>query len=376
MTLAERTWWRRDPGLAGAAMRAALLPAEAVFRAAAALRGALYDRGALRAAVAPVPVVSVGNVAVGGTGKTPATIAIAERLAARGRAVAVLSRGHGAARRDPRVVSDGREVLLDAREGGDEPALIARRVPGVRVLCGPRRAALVPRALALGADVLLLDDGFQHRALARDLDVVVLDAADPAGNGRLLPAGPNREPLSALRRADLAWLSHADRADPAGLERLRALAREATGRAPVESRHLAVDVLDGALGESFGLDAVRGRRVALVSGIARPASFRRTAEALGAQVRVVVARADHHRRIGADLSRALRAAEGRRPPFDLVVTTEKDAVRVPPEVARHPALRVVRIAAEIAAGAAALDDSLDAALALGDARRAAPEAQG
>ena len=366
MTLVERIWWRRAPGLAGAAPLALLWPAEAAFRAAAALRGALYDRGALAVAVAPVPVISVGNVAVGGAGKTPAVIALAGRLLARGRIVAVLSRGYGASRTDPRTVSDGRTVLLSAGEAGDEPVLVARRVPGARVLCGPRRAALVGPALALGADALVLDDGFQHRSLARDLDVVVLDAANPVGNGRLLPAGPNREPLSALRRAGLVWLSHADRADAASLARLRATARSATGRAPVESRHAAVEVVDGTLSRSLEAAALRGERVLLFSGVAHPAAFRATAEGLGAEVAAERAFPDHHRFTTAELDGVLAAAARAR--CGRVVTTEKDAVRLPPDRAADPRLCAVRISAEILAGADALEAALDEALARGDAR--------
>jgi tetraacyldisaccharide 4'-kinase len=369
VTLAERLWWDPAPGAARAALLAPLALPEAAFRAGAALRGALYARGVLAAAAAPAPVVSVGNVAVGGAGKTPAAIAIAERLLARGRRVALLSRGYGAARRDDRVVSDGRALLLGAAEGGDEPVLVARRLPGVAVLCGPRRADLAARAVAdLGADALLLDDGFQHRSLARDLDVVVLDAANPVGNGHLLPRGPNREPLSALRRAGLAWLSRADRARPEDLARLRALAREATGRPPVESRHAAVDVLDGGLARSLGLEALRGRRVLALSGVARPGSFRTTLAALGAEVAAERAFPDHHAFRDEEVRAVLRdaAAAGWT-----VATTEKDAVRLPAALAHDPRFAVVRISAEIVAGADALEAALDAALAAGDARRAA-----
>jgi tetraacyldisaccharide 4'-kinase len=360
--LLERLWWSERPGPVAAAVSVPLRLAEPVFRAGAALRGALYGGGLLEAARAGAPVVSIGNLAVGGAGKTPAAIAVARRLLQRGRAVAILSRGYGATRSDPRVVANGREVLLGASEGGDEPVLVARRLPGVRVLCGPRRAALARIAVReLGADALLLDDGFQHRALARELDVVVLDAANPFGNGRLLPAGPNREPRSALRRAGLVWLSRSDQADAAALAGLRALARGATGRDPIESRHAAVDVLDGTLRQSFGTGALRGRRVLLLAGIARPAGFRRTVAALGAEVGGETLFPDHHRFDGADVGSAVRAADAAR--CDLVVTTEKDAVRLPAGAAADPRLRVVRIEAEILHGADELDAALDAALA-------------
>jgi tetraacyldisaccharide 4'-kinase len=140
MRALERAWWRRGEPPADRAWLAPLLALEAGFRGAAAARGALYRAGILRSARAGVPVISVGNLAVGGAGTTPAVLAVAERLAAAGRAVAVLSRGYGARRRDARVVSDGRSLLLGAAEGGDEPVLLARRLSGARVLCGPRRA--------------------------------------------------------------------------------------------------------------------------------------------------------------------------------------------------------------------------------------------
>ncbi|HET9595527.1 MAG TPA: tetraacyldisaccharide 4'-kinase, partial [Anaeromyxobacteraceae bacterium] len=228
--------------------------------------------------------------------------------------------------------------------------------------CGPRRAALARRAVEeLGADALVLDDGFQHRALARDLDVVVLDAVDPAGNGRLLPRGPNREGFAALSRAHLAWLSRADEAEPAALEALRARARAATGRPPVESRHAVTDVLDGALAASRGRDALRGRRALLLCALARPDGFRRTLGRLGAEVVAERAFRDHHAFSRAEVEEALAAAD--RAGAEVVATTEKDAVRLPPEAARDPRIAVVRIDAEITAGAEVLDALLDEVLA-------------
>jgi len=362
MSLVERIWWSERPGLAGALLLPPLRAAEVAFRAGAAVRSVLYERGLLRATRALAPVISIGNLAVGGAGKTPVAIAVAKRLVERGRRVAVLSRGYGAERRDARIVADGARVLLDAAEGGDEPLLVARRLPGVRVLCGPRRADLASVAVgALGADALLLDDGFQHRSLHRDLDVVVLDASSPFGNGRLLPAGPNREPRSALRRAGLVWLSRVDQADPAALPALRALAREATGRDPVESVHAPVEVTDGGLSRGFGPEALRGVKVLLLAGIARPASFRRTVEAMGAAVEVERLHPDHHRFTAGDLDEAFRAAEGAG--CEVVVTTEKDAVRIDPSRASDPRLRVVRIEARIVRGDGSLSAALDAALA-------------
>jgi tetraacyldisaccharide 4'-kinase len=364
----EQAWWSERPGAGARALLAALWPAEQLFRAAIGLRAMAYERGWLAVQQAAAPVISVGNLAVGGAGKTPVTHALAARLAARGRRVAILSRGYGAVRTDTRVVSDGERVLLTAEQGGDEPVLLARRLPGVSVLCGPRRAELATLATGtLGADTLLLDDGFQHRALARDLDVVVLDAANPFGNGHLLPRGPNREPRAALERAGLVWLSRVDQAEPGTLERLRVLAYRKTGRGPVESRHAPLDLLDGTLSRSRGLAAARGRRVLLLSGLARPGAFRRTVEGLGGEVVAERRHPDHHRFTSADLDGARRAADAVR--AELILTTEKDAVRLPGPWAGEPRLAVVRIEAELVAGDAALRSALDVALAAGDRRR-------
>ncbi len=362
MSALEAIWWRERASPGAALLLAPLSAVELAFRGAVAARDALHRAGLLRAERAGAPVVSIGNLAVGGAGKTPAALAVAGRLVARGRRVAILSRGYGANRADARVVSDGARVLLGAEEAGDEPALLARRLPGVAVLCGPRRAELARLAIAgLSADALLLDDGFQHRALRRDLDVVVLDAANPFGNGHLLPRGPNREPAAALGRAGLAWLSRVDQAPPDRVGALRELARRATGRPPVESRHAPVDVLDGALAVRHGVAALRGRRVLALSGLARPGGFRRTLEALGAEVALERSFPDHHRFTDGEIDEALRAAGAAG--CELVVTTEKDAVRLPASKAADPRLRVVLIEAELVAGADALDAALDAALA-------------
>jgi tetraacyldisaccharide 4'-kinase len=315
----------------------------------------------------PAPVISIGNIAVGGAGKTPVAIAVARRLQARGRRVAVLSRGYAALRRDPRIASDGERILLDAAAAGDEPLVIARALPGVAVLCGPKRATIARTAVErLRSDALVLDDGFQHRGLERDLDIVVVDASNPRGNGHLLPRGPNREPWTALSRAGLVWLSRADRATPAALQALRSEARRATGCEPVESTHAPAAVLDGQLAREHGLAALRGAPVVALSALARPQGFLRTLEDLGA--RVVASRAfrDHHAFTDVELERAFAAAArvGAH-----VATTEKDAVRFSPRWAAHPALRVIRIEARITAGEAVLDRLLLDALVRGDRRR-------
>jgi len=358
----EDIWWREGESERSLALLAALSFAEGLFAAAAAGRRALFRSGLWPSARAPVPVISLGNLAVGGAGKTPATLCVGQRLLARGRRPAILSRGYRASLRNPRVVSDGRSLLLSANEAGDEPFMLARRLPQAAVLCGSQRAALASRAVVeLGADALVLDDGFQHLALARDLDVVVIDAVNPIGNGRLLPRGPNRERFQALSRAQLAWLSRVDEALPDALRSLRASAQAATGRPPVESTHSVTDVLDGALGRSLGADALRGRRVLALCALARPEGFHRTLARLGAQVVAKKSFRDHHAFSDAEIEQVLSTATASG--CDAVATTEKDAVRLPPRWVGEPCFRVVRISAQIVAGAEILDALLDRMLA-------------
>ncbi|HVP66140.1 MAG TPA: tetraacyldisaccharide 4'-kinase [Anaeromyxobacteraceae bacterium] len=363
----RRRWWDQAPGAGERLLLAPLAVPEAVFRAGAAARSALYDAGLLRSARATVPVISVGNLAVGGAGKTPVVLSLAERLSRAGRRPAVLSRGYGASIKAPTVVSDGRALLAGSEAGGDEPVLLARRLPTLRVVCGPDRAGLVHLAVELGADVILLDDGFQHRRLSRDLDVVVLDGSNPFGNGHCLPRGPNREPRRALGRAGVVWLTHADRARGEVLERLRAAARRYTGRDPVESRHAPSEVLDAGLNRGFGLASLAGARVGLLTGVARPESVAATVESLGASVVSRSDHPDHHRFSPEDVDAAIGAAF--RAGATWLLTTEKDAVRLPTDRASDDRLRVLRIDIELLRGADVVESALSEALAQGGKQR-------
>lgn len=325
-----------DRGAAGRRLLGALTP---LYRGLVTARLAAYRRRLLRAQRLPVPVVSVGNLTFGGTGKTPTVIALARDLVRRGRRPAVLSRGYGRRAGQPLVVL-APDPHLDPATCGDEPAEIASRLPGVPVVVDPDRARGGREALRRGADVLLLDDGFQHLRLARDLDLVLLDAGDPWGGGRLPPAGRLREPLAGLARADAVLVTKLppDRAEVPDAIRRR-VAELAPGTpvlaAALQPTRLAAD------GRWQEAEALRGRRVFAFAGLGRPGGFLDSLARCGALVAGSRFFPDHHHYAAEDLAAVLAAAAA----LDAVpVTTRKDGVKLDPaapvwvlEVAMTPA---------------------------------------
>ena len=314
-----------------------LAPLGAAYGAAAWLRVGLYRRGVLRQVRLDGPVISVGNLAVGGTGKTPVVARIAEMLRDDGAAVAVLSRGYGGSfRGDALVVGDGEKVLADAAEAGDEPVMLARALPRVVVAVGADRAS-VGRFVEtrFGPRVFVLDDGFQHLRLARDLDVLCIDAEHPGL--RPLPAGPLREFPSAARRADAVFLTQSDRVDETALYRLEVrFGAERTHR--VRRRILGFFARDGR-------PAPTPARPFLVAAIAAPFRFESDVSRLAPSVSGGLFFRDHHAFTVPDVRRILSEAESAQ--ADALVTTEKDATRLP-EIALGLPMLVLRIAAEIA----------------------------
>ncbi|HEY7879013.1 MAG TPA: tetraacyldisaccharide 4'-kinase [Gemmatimonadaceae bacterium] len=300
--------WYGGDALAGM-VRAALSPVALLYGGGVALRGALYDAGLLRASDLAVPAVSVGNLTVGGTGKTPAAAWFAAQLAARGARPAIVLRGYGT----------------------DEPLVHGELNPGIPVIVSADRVAGVARAAAGGADVAVLDDAFQHRRARRDVDVVVVSADRWVAGAprRLLPAGPWREPLSALRRGTLALVTRRavsrDVADTVAVELVR--------RAP----HVPVAVAALALGELRRVDgnerqplaALRGARVFVVAGIGDPRGLGAQLQAAGATV-IMRAFGDHHDFTARDVATVV--SEAARVVW--IVCTLKDAVKLRPQWTR------------------------------------------
>lgn len=288
------------------------------------LRNTLYDRQAITAAKLSRPVVSVGNLTAGGTGKTPMVIHLARFLRERGYRPAVLSRGYGSrGGKSVNVVSDGKAVLLDPERAGDEPFLMARVLGDVPVITGPNRVDAGRTAIRLfRPDLLLLDDGFQHRKIRRDLDVVLLDANRPFGNGRILPGGPLREPLRGLSRADLIVLTGEETGNPAPPEDPR-IPRD---KPLFHAARKAEAFLRGRENRSYPLEHLAGKPLFVFSGIGNPESLQRLLSAIPGTALTCRIFPDHHRYTAGDVERIREEAS--RIPGAAFVTTEKDAVRL------------------------------------------------
>ncbi|HSP95884.1 MAG TPA: tetraacyldisaccharide 4'-kinase [Candidatus Dormibacteraeota bacterium] len=338
--LREAVWPRR--GLRGWVESLALQPFSAVFGLGVGLRGTGYRLGLLRVRRAPVPVVSVGNLAVGGTGKTPVTLWVAEGLRARGARPAIVSRGYGGSARGATVVSRGNGPEVGPEIAGDEPVMLAKSFAGP-VVVSPRRIEGATVAAALGCDVVVLDDGFQHRAIARDFDLVLLDGR----RGALLPAGPFREPLGAAARADALLLMGRDEHDaveaPSGLH-------VAQYHAHLEASAV-VESVAGAW-HTHAMGRLAGRRVIAVTGIARPEPFYALLQRWDATIEEVFEYPDHHRYSAEQWQRIARRGHD----VDLIVTTEKDLVKLEAFPFATGKLVALRIAPRVQHGAALLDD--------------------
>lgn len=364
------SWGKRRARLKSTLSGRLLLWAASLAYGAAVLgRRALYGMNVLGRRKLKAKVICVGNLTTGGTGKTPAVLLAAETLRKRGHEVAVLSRGYGrpARRKDVTVLLDGRHT--DWRECGDEPWMIHQSLQGqgIPVLVSPDRVKAGELAVEMyGSRVLILDDGFQHMRLKRDMDVVLVNARDPFGGRRLLPLGNLREPLSALRRAHVVVITHADRVSATELAALREELQALNPKAELlESAHKADHVLDVRTEEKHPLSLLKGKSVATLSGLADPLAFESQLESLGAALAQTWRYPDHHPYTEREM-RSLESLRGGLP----LVTTFKDFVRLPPrwrELLSGDVL-VLGIKLEVLKGRNAWIDALDA-LARSGARR-------
>lgn len=266
---------------------------------------------------ADVPIISVGNLSVGGTGKTPMVDYLIRFGLSQNKRVAVISRGYGGQKgQGVRVVSNGQGPLLGPEQCGDEPYLLARRSPQALVLVSPRRIEGVRRAVKeLGADLILLDDGFQHLSVRRDFDIVLLDSRRPFGNGNVLPGGLLRESKAALQRADLFVLTRCEKDEKPTLP---------VDRPVLHCRHLLGDEVIELYGEKLALTLLKGKRGVAFAGIAEPERFFQALRDRGLELALTIPFVDHCAYDSAELLKLETACHE----ADYLITTEKDGVKL------------------------------------------------
>ena len=302
-----------------------LPPLSLLYGAVTRTRLSLYRRGTFHTTKLDRPVISIGNITTGGTGKTPLVEYVARTLAAKGKKVCILTRGYG--RKDPHlqvIVSDGYGVLASPSEAGDEPYLLATKLKGLAaVISSADRIAAGREAIKdFGTDCFVLDDGFQHLRLARDLNVVTIDATNPWGGGRLLPHGRLRESVEGMSRADCVVITRCDQVE--SVDALRDEISQLTRGKPIfesQMRLLRMSPLKNG-GESLAPPA----RVAAFCAVGNPASFFNMLHQAGYEIAVDRAFPDHHVYSQEEIDAIGRAA--RDAGVDVLVTTAKDAVKL------------------------------------------------
>lgn len=325
-----------------------------LFRMIVQTRLFFYQTGILQRYPLGCQVISVGNITAGGTGKTPVVEIFARELHKSGRKVAILSRGYRkkelpwyqrmfrATLEPPRVVSDGHHLLLDSEMGGDEPYMLASNLPGVVVLVDKNRVKSGRYAIKkFGCDTLVLDDGFQYQKLKHRLELVLIDKTNPFGNSNLLPRGVLREPVGNLARADFIFITKSDGRAEDLRKRIRTLNAHAE---IIECRHEPRYLRNVYSDETLPLSWLEGKRVAAFSGIAVPQSFEGFLREMGAKLAGTDRFADHHRYDAQEVIDIVNHAD--EVGACAVITTEKDAVRLPRLV--RPAVPVYYLRVEIA----------------------------
>lgn len=342
-----------------------------LFTGVVIIRQKLYQWKILKNEPLGCLVVVVGNLTVGGTGKTPIVETFARQLHERGRKVAILSRGYKSKKEPawkrfwrwithqeeppPRIVSDGKNVLLDSEEAGDEPYMLARNLPGVSVLTDSNRVKAGFYAVKhMGVDTLVLDDGYQYFPLKGRLNLLLIDKGNPFGNESLLPRGILREPIAHMKRASYIFLTKSDgEPDPELVETIR---KHHPKVEIIECTHQPRYLQDIRTGEHHSLTLLKGTKVSAFSGIATPEDFESSLIGFGARLRARHRFLDHHRFTTQELETILD--EARRNQVEMIVTTEKDAVRLPENFDSPIPFYYVRLEIDILSGAPDFEEAV------------------
>ncbi len=363
----------RRRGRGAALLRGFLHFLSLLFTGAVQFRLRLFREGIIRPHTLGCQVISIGNLTVGGTGKTPVVEVFARHLQHSGRKVAILSRGYKkkedpllvrllnmlllrTENEPPRVVSDGRRLLLDSAQSGDEPYMLASNLNDVVVIVDKDRVKAGRYAVRkFGCDTLILDDGFQYLRLKHRLDIVLVDRTNPFGNRRLLPGGILREPVRNIRRAGFIFIT---KSPAAGAPELKEQLRRLNPTAEiVECRHAPKHLQNLYTGEQQPLSFLNGKNVGALSGIASPKGFEETLVTLGAKLLYHKRYADHHRYSQQEILDVINRSAERG--CEIILTTEKDAVRFPMLERRDLPMFFLRVEIEMLTGSEAFNDWID-----------------
>ena len=362
----RRKWYDR-------ALTGFLFIASRFYRMAVQFRLWMYDKRVIRNHALGCLVVSIGNLSCGGTGKTPVVEVFARSLSAKGRRVAILSRGYRSKKRSlreklshifrhrkietpPKVVSDGTDLLLNSEDAGDEPYMLASNLRNVAVVVDKDRVKSGIYAIDhFQTDIIILDDGFQYLMLKPHINIVLVDASDPFGNGHVLPRGILREPIKNIRRADYIFLTKSDGSHR--INHLKRFIRRHTRRAEIiECCHRPQFLVQLGSGNQLPLEALKSTKVAALCAIARPDSFERFLEQFGAELVLTDHFADHHRYTQQEIIDFVNQAKAAG--ADMIVTTEKDAVRIPRLDRCDVPLYYLRIQIDILSGQESFDQCI------------------
>ena len=347
-----------------ATLRGILRGISLVFSLIVQVRLTLYRHRILRPSTLGCQVISVGNLTVGGTGKTPVVEVFARNLQKHGRKVAILSRGYkskelsfvqkmiqrmtsGKIESPPRVVSDGKHLLLDSWTAGDEPYMLASNLPEVAVVVDKDRVKAGKYAIKeLGCDTLILDDGFQYLKLGNRLDIALVDSTNPFGGGYLLPRGLLREPMRNIKRAGFIFIT---KCKEGGDRKLKEQLRQLNPMAEISECRHANKYLKDVFGEkTYELEMLKGMKIAAVSAIAVPESFETALRNLGAEIIYTRRFADHHRFAQQEIIDTIN--DGIKHGAQAILTTEKDAVRFPFVERRDIPILFMRVEIEMLSG--------------------------
>jgi tetraacyldisaccharide 4'-kinase len=296
------------------------------YRLIITFRNWLYDKKIFAVVKLPCPVISVGNITAGGTGKTPCVIMMARMLQSHGFKPAILSRGYGgSSTKSVNIVADGKNILLDSKTAGDEPFLMAQSLRSIPIIVGPQRIKTGKTAInRFGANVLICDDAMQHRQIFRDINLVLLDSQDPLGNGHILPRGKLREPIAGLKRASAFLLTRTNET-PKTDNINKKLSQ--IGNIPIfTSIHKLKDVIKGDYSDKWPIADLKGKKMCAFCGIAKPDSFKKSLLAAQSHILSFDTFPDHHNYSRAELE--IIKNKFYKNKADLIITTQKDGMRL------------------------------------------------